>query len=79
MGLFVCKNIIVCELYVVRICSWCDEGDIYCDLGLDWLVYGLYFVNYIFDVVEFIVERFNSFDIVVDVFIIIVFFIIILI
>ncbi|KAK4683024.1 hypothetical protein QC764_121430 [Podospora pseudoanserina] len=65
-GLFARKNITACEPYAARIRSWCDEGDIYCDLGSDRSVHGSYFANYTLDAAEFIAERFNSSDTVVD-------------
>ncbi|KAK0658911.1 cutinase-domain-containing protein [Cercophora samala] len=65
-GLFARKNITACEPYAARIRSWCDEGDVYCDLGSDRAVHGSYFANYTLDAAEFIAERFNSSDTVSD-------------
>ncbi|KAK0723628.1 cutinase-domain-containing protein [Apiosordaria backusii] len=65
-GLFARRNITTCEPYAAKIRSWCDTGDVYCDLGDLRLIHGSYFANYTLDAAEFIAERFNSSEPVID-------------
>ncbi|KAL0935959.1 Acetylxylan esterase 1 [Colletotrichum truncatum] len=59
-GLFPRENITACEQYAPKIESWCDTGDIYCDLGNDTTVHGSYFKTYTEDAVKFVVSQFNA-------------------
>ncbi|KAK4200097.1 cutinase-domain-containing protein [Triangularia verruculosa] len=65
-GLFARKNITACEPYAARIQSWCDEGDVYCDLGNDRAVHGSYFSNYTQEAAQFVKEKFDNSDPVID-------------
>ncbi|KAJ0287285.1 hypothetical protein COL940_002493 [Colletotrichum noveboracense] len=46
--------------YASKIASWCDTGDVYCDIGNNTKVHGSYFANYTDDAVEFVVAQFNA-------------------
>ncbi|EFQ35915.1 cutinase [Colletotrichum graminicola] len=59
-GLFPRENVTACKGYAPKIESYCDTGDIYCDLGNDTTVHGSYFKKYTNEAVEFIVARFNA-------------------
>ncbi|OLN88112.1 Acetylxylan esterase 1 [Colletotrichum chlorophyti] len=59
-GLFPRENITACEPYASKIESWCDTGDIYCDVGNNTSVHGSYFANYTDDAVEFVVSQYNA-------------------
>ncbi|KAK9444280.1 Cutinase [Metarhizium brunneum] len=59
-GLFPRNNSASCEKYASKIASWCDTGDVYCDLGEDTAVHGQYFSNYGPEIVQFIVDKYNG-------------------
>ncbi|KAK2608510.1 hypothetical protein QQS21_002972 [Conoideocrella luteorostrata] len=56
-GVFPRKNSDSCLKYSKIITSWCDTGDIYCDVGNQTAVHGLYFSRYGDDIVKFIVDK----------------------
>ncbi|KAF9873741.1 cutinase [Colletotrichum karsti] len=59
-GLFPRDNAAACQQYASKIESWCDTGDIYCDVGNDTTVHGSYFVKYTNDAVDFVVSQFKA-------------------
>ncbi|KAK1983627.1 cutinase [Colletotrichum cereale] len=59
-GLFHRENVTACESYGPKIESYCDAGDIYCDVGNNTSVHGSYFFNYTNEAVEFVVAQFNA-------------------
>lgn len=40
--------------------SYCDTGDVFCDLGTDGEVHRLYITNYGDDVANFVVQKYND-------------------
>ncbi|KAI8242314.1 hypothetical protein K4K57_006638 [Colletotrichum sp. SAR 10_99] len=59
-GIFPRDNTTACQQYASKIASWCDTGDVYCDIGNNTKVHGSYFANYTDDAVEFVVAQFNA-------------------
>lgn len=50
----------VCDKYTDRMVSFCDTGDVYCDMGNDKAVHFLYFEKYADEALKFVVDRFNG-------------------
>ncbi|PNY25129.1 Acetylxylan esterase 2 [Tolypocladium capitatum] len=50
----------VCTKYADRLVSYCDTGDVYCDLGADGKVHRSYVQKYGDDTVKYIVAKYNA-------------------
>ncbi|KHN98641.1 Cutinase [Metarhizium album ARSEF 1941] len=59
-GLFPRKNSANCEKYASKMASWCDTGDVYCDLGDDRAVHGQYIEKYGREIIQFIVDKYKG-------------------
>ncbi|KAH7017477.1 cutinase-domain-containing protein [Ilyonectria destructans] len=60
-GVWPRENITVCEdNYTGIMRSYCDTGDVFCDLGTDGEVHRLYITNYGDDVANFVVQKYKD-------------------
>ncbi|PWI69535.1 hypothetical protein PCL_01182 [Purpureocillium lilacinum] len=61
-GLFERSNSSVdtCKQYSDRLVSYCDTGDVYCDVGKDKKVHGGYVEKYGDDVIKYVVDKYHA-------------------
>ncbi|RFU27965.1 hypothetical protein B7463_g8372, partial [Scytalidium lignicola] len=59
-GRFPRNNITVCQQYDDVTASWCDKNDAFCDSGDSIAVHESYGEKYATDIVQFVVEKWNS-------------------